>query len=45
MKISSTLIFYVSQELFLLVPNIPQCIFCKIVDHYEGLEGTYDCKT
>ena len=45
MIISSTPIFYVLQDWFLLVINIPQHMFCKIVDHYEGLEHTYDCKS
>ena len=44
MEISSSPIFSVSQDWFLLVPKIPQCIFRKIVDHYEGLEHTYNCK-
>ena len=45
MKIPSSQIFYISEHQFLIVARIQQCIFHKIVDHFEGLDHMYNCKS
>ena len=45
MKISSSPIFYVLEHWFLVVARIQQCIFHKIVDHFEGFDHMYNWKS